>query len=96
MSSYSEPTTDITIKETDNIYAQFDSFLNTIRCNAIISTKRYKKKRKREDSKLDRFLELSLENLETSIRTSLSLSGEILARGCFTPLLSSPLSFLRY
>lgn len=64
--SHSEPTTDTSIKETDDIYAQFDNFFNTVRRNATISAERCKKKRKREDSELDRFLELSLEDLNVT------------------------------
>lgn len=64
--SHSEPITDTSIKETDDIYAQFDNFFNTVRRNATISAERCKKKRKREDSELDRFLELSLEDLNVT------------------------------
>lgn len=62
----SEPATDTSIKETDDIYAQFNNFFNTVRRNATISAERCKKKRKREDSELDRFLELSLEDLNVT------------------------------
>lgn len=65
-SSHSETATDTSIKETDDIYTQFDNFFNTGRRNATISAERCKKKRKCEDSELDRFLELSLEDLNVT------------------------------
>ena len=65
-SLHSEPATETSIKETDDIYAQFDNFFNTVRRNTTISAERCKKKRKREDSELDRFLELSLEDLNVT------------------------------
>lgn len=61
-----EPPTDTSIKETDDIHAQLDNFFNTLRRNATISAERCKKKRKREDFELDRFLELSLEDLHVT------------------------------